>query len=85
VSGKIVEGVSPTISLGNGVVIGNAGLRVKELPGNLAALASSRQAWTAVSVNGQPLRLLAAPDPGVGTIVVMTSLGGSTGRSGSWS
>jgi two-component system, OmpR family, sensor kinase len=77
VSGKIVKGVSPTISLGGGVVIGNAGLKVKELPGNLTALAHSGQAWTAVSAKGsQPLRLLATPDPGVGTIVVMTSLDG---------
>ena len=76
VSGKTVRGVSPTISLGDGIVIGNAGLRTKELPGNLTALASSGQAWTAVSIKGEPLRLLAAPDPGVGTIVAMTSLGG---------
>jgi two-component system, OmpR family, sensor kinase len=77
VSGKTVKGVSPTISLGGGVVIHNAGLRVKELPRNLTALAHSGQAWTAVSAKGnQPLRLLATPDPGVGTIVVMTSLDG---------
>ncbi len=76
VSGKTVRGVSPTISFGDGIVIGNAGLRVKELPGNLTALASSRQAWTAASVKGEPLRLLAAPDPGVGIIVAMTSLSG---------
>jgi two-component system OmpR family sensor kinase len=76
VSGKTVKGVSPTISLGNRVLIVNAGLRIKELPGNLTALASSGQAWTAVSAKGEPLRLLAAPDPGVGSIVVMTSLDG---------
>jgi two-component system OmpR family sensor kinase len=76
VSGKTVRGVSPTISLGNGVLIGNAGLRVSKLPGNLTALARSGQAWTAVNARGEPLRLLAAPDPGVGTLVAMTSLNG---------
>jgi two-component system OmpR family sensor kinase len=77
VSGRTVKGVSPTISLGNGVVIENAGLRVKELPGDLTALARSGQAWTAASAKGnQSLRLLAARDPGVGTLVVMTSLNG---------
>ncbi len=76
VSGRAVKGASPTISLGAGVVIGNAGLRVAQLPGNLAALAGSGQPWTADGANGTPLRLLAAPDPGTGYTVVMTSLAG---------
>jgi len=74
-SGKAVRGASPTILLGRGVYVGNVGLRVRQLPGNLAALADSGQAWTAGGANG-PLRLLAAPDPGKGYLVVMTSLGG---------
>jgi two-component system, OmpR family, sensor kinase len=75
VSGKTVKGASPTISLGGGFVIGNAGLRVRQLPENLAALADSGQAWTD-DANGTPVRLLAAPDPGTGYMVVMTSLAG---------
>jgi two-component system, OmpR family, sensor kinase len=76
VSGRVVKGESPSIFLGRGVVIRNAGLEVRELPGNLAALAASRQPWTQAGANGTPLRLLAAPDPGTGYMVVMTSLDG---------
>jgi two-component system, OmpR family, sensor kinase len=76
VRGNIVKGESPTISLGGGVVIGNAGLSVRQLPGNLAALAASGQPWTVNGANGTPLRLLAAPDPVTGYTVVMTSLAG---------
>jgi two-component system OmpR family sensor kinase len=76
VSGNAVKGASPTISLGEGVVIGNAGLKVSGLPGNLTALADSGQAWTASSTRGEPLRLMAWPDPGKGVLVAMTSLNG---------
>jgi hypothetical protein len=76
VSGNAVKGASPTISLGEGVVIGNAGLKVSGLPGNLTALADSGQAWTASSTHGEPLRLMAWPDPGKGVLVAMTSLDG---------
>ena len=76
VSGNAVKGASPTISLGEGVVIGNAGLKVSGLPGNLTALADSGQAWTASSTRGEPLRLMAWPDPGKGVLVAMTSLDG---------
>jgi two-component system, OmpR family, sensor kinase len=76
VSGKTVKGVSPDISLGQDVVISEAGLAAR-VPGNLTALADSGQAWTAVSSAGhQSLRLMAAPDPGTGIIVAMTSLAG---------
>jgi two-component system, OmpR family, sensor kinase len=76
VRGKAVKGASPIISLGQGVVIGNAGLRVGQLPGNLSALAASGQPWTADGANGTQLRLLAAPDPGTGYTVAVTSLAG---------
>jgi two-component system, OmpR family, sensor kinase len=73
VSGKTVKVASPRIMVGN-VTIGNADLR-PTLPGNLTALARSGQGWTAPSAKGnQPLRLMAAPDPGHGVIIVMTSL-----------
>jgi two-component system, OmpR family, sensor kinase len=75
VSDKIVKGASPTISLG-GIVIGNAGLKVQHLPRNLTALADGGQAWTGTSTGGKPLRLMAAPYPGKGIMVAMTSLGG---------
>jgi two-component system, OmpR family, sensor kinase len=75
-SGKDVKVASPTISFGRGVDIRNAGLKVRQLPANLAALAGSGRAWTAHGVNGTPLRLLAAPDPGRGYLVVVTSLDG---------
>jgi two-component system OmpR family sensor kinase len=77
VSGETVQGVSPTVSLGNGVIIANAGLKPSGLPGNLTALASSGQAWTAASAKGnQPLRLMAGAWRAHTTIVVMTSLDG---------
>ena len=76
VSGKTVKGASPVISLGAGLFIGNAGLRVRQLPGNLSAMAASGQPWTAGGANGTQLRLLAAPDPGTGYLVVVTSLAG---------
>jgi two-component system, OmpR family, sensor kinase len=77
VSGETVQGVSPTVSLGNGVIIANAGLKPSGLPGNLTALASSGQAWTAASAKGnQPLRLMAGAWRAHNTIVVMTSLDG---------
>ena len=76
VRNNIVKGASPTISLGQGVIVGNAGLRAGQLPGNLSALAASSQPWTADAPNGTQLRLLAAPDPGTGYLVVMTSLAG---------
>jgi two-component system, OmpR family, sensor kinase len=76
VRGNIVKGASPTISLATGVIVGNTGLRVRQLPGNLSVLAASGQAWTADGANGTQLRLLAAPDPGTGYLVVMTSLAG---------
>jgi two-component system, OmpR family, sensor kinase len=76
VSGNIVKGVSPSISLGRDVIIRNAGLNAR-LPGNVAALAASGRPWTAVSAHGgQQLRLMAAPYPGRRVIVVMTSLAG---------
>src|SRR5580658_2596563 len=77
VSGETVQGVSPTVSLGNGVIIANAGLKPSGLPGNLTALASSGQAWTAASAKGnQPLRLMAGAWRAHTTIEVMTSLDG---------
>jgi two-component system, OmpR family, sensor kinase len=80
VTGNTVRPASPSISLGMGVVIGNASLTVSQLPigYHLAMLAGSGQAWTATSAKGNgPLRLLAAPDPpGNGYIVAMTSLDG---------
>jgi len=76
VSGKTIKGASPTISLGQGLIIGNADLKVGQLPGNLSALAASGQPWTADAANGTQLRLLAAPDPGTGYMVAVTSLAG---------
>jgi len=76
VSGKTVRGASPVISLGAGLFIGNSGLRVGQLPGNLSALAASGQPWTADSANGTQLRLMAAPYPGRNVIVAVTSLAG---------
>jgi two-component system, OmpR family, sensor kinase len=76
VSGKTVRGASPVISLGAGLFIGNAGLRVGQLPGNLSALAASGQPWTADSANGTQLRLMAAPYTGRNVIVAVTSLAG---------
>jgi two-component system, OmpR family, sensor kinase len=73
---KTVKAVSPVISFGGGVVIGNAGLMPAELPGNLGLLAGSGQAWTADTTHGQPLRLMATPYRPHGVIVVMTSLAG---------
>jgi two-component system, OmpR family, sensor kinase len=76
VSGKAVKEVSPSISLGRGVIIRNAGLNTR-LPANLAALAASGRAVTVASANGsQPLRLMAAPYPGRNVIVAVTSLAG---------
>jgi len=76
VRNNVVKGESPTISLGPGVVIGNAGLKAPQMPVNLSALAASGQPWTAGGANGTQLRLLAAPGPGTGYLVVMTSLAG---------
>jgi two-component system, OmpR family, sensor kinase len=76
VRGTIVKGASPTISLRAGLIIGNAVLSLRQLPGNLSALAASGQPWTADAANGTQLRLLAAPYPGTGYLVVMTSLAG---------
>jgi two-component system, OmpR family, sensor kinase len=76
VSGKIVKEVSPSISLGEGVVIGDVGQTPGPLPTSLTALADSGQAWTETSTSGVPMRLMAAPDPGKGVIVAMTSLDG---------
>jgi two-component system, OmpR family, sensor kinase len=74
VSGKTVKEASPVITV-RGVAIGNMGLMHALLPGDLTELARSGQGWTAPGANGNaPLRLLAAPDPGNGVIVVMTSL-----------
>jgi two-component system, OmpR family, sensor kinase len=76
VSGSIVKAVSPSISLGKGVIIGNAGLNIR-LPQDLAALAASGRAVTVASANGsQQLRLMAAPYPGHRAIVAVTSLAG---------
>jgi two-component system, OmpR family, sensor kinase len=76
VSGNTVKEVSPSISLGRGVIIGNAGL-ITRLPKNLAALAASGQAVTVASANGsQQLRLMAAPYPVRRVIVAVTSLAG---------
>jgi two-component system OmpR family sensor kinase len=76
ISGKIVKGASPNISLGHGIVIGNAGLRIRELPENLTVLANSGQAWTAASTSGEPLRVMATPYRGKGIMVAMTSVEG---------
>jgi two-component system, OmpR family, sensor kinase len=73
---NVIRGASPIISLGAGVVLGNAGLSVGQLPGNLSARAASGEPWTADGANGTQLRLLAARDPGTGYLVVMTSLAG---------
>jgi two-component system, OmpR family, sensor kinase len=75
VSGKRVTGVSPSISLGDGFVIGSSGLKARGLPANLTALADSGQGWTSASANGsQRLRLMAMPWRGHNFIVAMTSL-----------
>jgi two-component system, OmpR family, sensor kinase len=75
VSGKTVKEASPVITV-RGVAIGTVGLiHARLLTGNLTALARSGQGWTALSAQGNaPLRLMAAPDPGHGVFVVMTSL-----------
>jgi two-component system, OmpR family, sensor kinase len=74
VSGKTVKEASPVITI-RGLTIGNADLMPPRMPGNLIALARSGQGWTAPSPKGnEPLRLMAAPDPGHGVIIVMTSL-----------
>jgi two-component system, OmpR family, sensor kinase len=75
VSGKTVKGVSPSIAI-RGVLIAGPGL-VPRLPRNLAALAASGRPVTVPSANtNQTLRLMAAPDPGQGITVAVTSLEG---------
>jgi two-component system, OmpR family, sensor kinase len=73
VSGKIVKEASPVITI-RGLTIGNAGLMAPRMPGNLTTLARSGMGWTTPVARGQALRMMAAPDPGHGVIVVMTSL-----------
>jgi two-component system, OmpR family, sensor kinase len=74
VSGKIVKAASPVLSI-RGVTLGNANLMPPRMPGNLTMLARSGQGWTTPIASGNaPLRLMAAPDPGHGIIVAMTSL-----------
>jgi len=75
VSGKTVRGVSPAIAI-RGIIIGGADL-MPLLPQNLGSLAASGHAVTVPSRNGnEPLRLMAAPDPGQGITVAVTSLEG---------
>jgi len=75
VTGKRVKGVSPAIAI-RGIVIGGANL-MPRLPENLGALAASGHAATAPSRSGnEPLRIMAAPDPGRGITVAVTSLEG---------
>jgi two-component system, OmpR family, sensor kinase len=73
VSGKTVKEVSPRIAI-RGVIIGGATL-MPALPVHLAALAAGGQGQTVTSRRGhQPLRIMAAPTPGGGIIVAVTSL-----------
>ncbi|HTV98891.1 MAG TPA: HAMP domain-containing sensor histidine kinase [Streptosporangiaceae bacterium] len=75
VTGNKVRGVSPAIAI-RGVVIGGANL-VPRLPQNLSALAASGHAATVPSRRGnEPLRIMAAPDPGRGITVAVTRLAG---------
>jgi two-component system OmpR family sensor kinase len=75
VTGKRVRGVSPAIAI-RGIVIGGANL-LPRLPENLSSLAASGHAATVPSRRGnESLRIMAAPDPGRGITVAVTSLKG---------
>jgi two-component system, OmpR family, sensor kinase len=78
VTGKSIEGVSPSLTI-RGVVVGGGGGLAPRLGSqkNLDALAATGQPWTANSIRGnEPLRVLARPGPGSTLIVAYTSLGG---------
>jgi two-component system, OmpR family, sensor kinase len=81
VSGKTIEGVSPSIAI-RGVFVGNSGVK-PQLPQNLTALAQSGQPVTVASTQGnQPLQLMAAPYSPRDVIVAVTSLAGVEGTVG---
>jgi two-component system, OmpR family, sensor kinase len=77
VTGQIIKGVSPSITI-RGIRVGGGGVVPQLLPPkNLEQQAASGQAWTASSARGiTPVRILAAPGPGRTVIVAYTSLDG---------
>jgi two-component system, OmpR family, sensor kinase len=78
VSGKTITPVSPSVSLGEGFVIGGSALKARAMPENLTALADGGQGWTSASASGsQQLRLMAMPWRGRNIIVAITSLNGA--------
>ena len=75
VSGNKVKKVSPTIAI-RGILIGGPAL-VPVLPPNFGATMPNGEGLTVASRRGnQQLRIMAAPDPGQGTLVAATSLEG---------
>jgi two-component system, OmpR family, sensor kinase len=75
VLGKSVRKVSPAVAI-RGIVLGGADLSPR-LPENLSAMAASHRATTVPSTSGnEPLRIMAARDPGQGITVAVTSLDG---------
>jgi two-component system, OmpR family, sensor kinase len=75
VSGNKVRKVSPTIDI-RGISIGGPSL-VPKLPVNFGEKMAWGQGMTVASSRGnEPLRIMAAPDPGHGMLVAATSLDG---------